>query len=375
MKIVIPGGSGQVGTMVARAFHGEGHEVTVLSRRPRTTPWHTVQWDGARFGPWLHSLDGADVLLNLTGRSVNCRYTAANRREILDSRVQSTHVLGQALGKLDRPPRVWLQASTATIYAHRYDAANDEFTGIIGGAENDAPDTWRFSIDVARAWEQAFDEVSAPATRKVILRSAMTMSADSGGVFDALLALVRRGQGGRIGDGRQFMSWVHEDDFIGTLRWLIAHDEIDGIFNIASPNPMPNDEFMRVLREAWGIRVGVPTAQWMLEIGALLLRTESELVLKSRRVVPRRLLERGFVFVYPHWPDAARDLCRKWLIQRGGGAYTPTRAQPSPRPTPHGATSRCGQRAARPSARRPESSSSLPRSSSPDRAARSRHRV
>jgi uncharacterized protein (TIGR01777 family) len=341
MKIVIPGGSGQVGTMVARAFHAEGHDVVVLSRHPGSMPWRVVEWDGVHLGAWTAELDEADVLLNLTGRSVNCRYTAANRREIVDSRVQSTRVLGQALAALHRPPRVWLQASTATIYAHRYDAANDEATGIIGGDEVDAPDTWRFSIDVARAWEQAFDDVQAPVTRKVTLRSAMTMRADRGGVFDALLALVRRGQGGRIGDGRQFMSWVHEQDFIGSVRWLIAHDEIDGIVNIASPNPVPNDEFMRVLREAWGIRVGLPTFAWMLEIGALFLRTESELVLKSRRVVPRRLAESGFVFAYPHWPDAARDLCRAWLsTRRGEGGYTPTRAR-RPQPTrPQGATSR-----------------------------------
>jgi uncharacterized protein (TIGR01777 family) len=340
MKIVIPGGSGQVGTMVARAFHDGGHEVVVLSRRLRAMPWRVLEWDGVRPGAWARELDGADVLLNLTGRSVNCRYTASNRREILESRVLSTRVLGQALANLHRPPRVWLQASTATIYAHRYDAPNDEIAGFIGGDEADAPDTWRFSIDVARAWERAFNEVHAPATRKVTLRSAMTMSADRGGVFDALLALVRRGQGGRVGDGRQFMSWVHEEDFVGAVRWLIAHEEVDGVINIASPNPVPNGEFMRALRDAWGSRVGLPTPGWMLEIGALLLRTESELVLKSRRVVPRRLLERGFVFAYPHWPDAARDLCRAWLTQRGGGAYTPTRARRPQPPTAEGATSR-----------------------------------
>lgn len=340
MKIVIPGGSGQVGTMVARAFQREGDEVVVLSRRPRVMPWRVIEWDSVRLGHWARELSEADVLLNLTGRSVNCRYTAHNRREILDSRVQSTRVLGQALAEARRPPHVWLQASTATIYAHRYDAPNDEVSGIIGGDEGDAPSTWRFSIDVARAWESSFNEVHAPATRKVTLRSAMTMSADRGGVFDALLALVRRGQGGRVGDGRQFMSWVHEQDFVRAIRWLIAHDDVDGIVNIASPNPMPNAEFMQALREAWGIRVGVPTAQWMLEIGAFFLRTESELVLKSRRVVPRRLLERGFAFVYPHWPDAARDLCAAWLTRRAGGAYTPTRAQPPQRSTREAATFR-----------------------------------
>ena len=340
MKIVIPGGSGQVGTMLARAFHADGDDVVVFSRRPHERPWRVAEWNGATLGAWSEELHDADVLINLTGRSVNCRYHAANRREILESRVQSTRVLGQAIAGLRRPPRVWLQASTATIYAHRYDAPNDETSGIIGGDEANAPSTWRFSIDVARAWERSFNEVAAPATRKVTLRSAMTMSPDRGGVFDALLALVRRGQGGRIGDGRQYMSWVHERDFIRAVRWLIAHDEIDGVINIASPNPVPNAEFMRELRDAWGIRLGLPTARWMLEIGALCLRTESELVLKSRRVVPQRLLERGFVFAYPHWPDAARDLCRDWLTRRGGGAYTPTRAQRPQRPTPEGATSR-----------------------------------
>jgi uncharacterized protein (TIGR01777 family) len=341
MKIVIPGGSGQVGTMVARAFHAEGHDVVVLSRRPVMRPWRVIEWDGAQLGSWTNEIDEADVLLNLTGRSVNCRYTADNRREILESRVQSTRVLGRAVAAVQRPPRVWLQASTATIYAHRYDAPNDEITGRIGGDEAGAPATWRFSIDVARAWERAFNEVQAPATRKVTLRSAMTMSADRGGVFDALLALVRRGQGGTIGDGRQFMSWVHEQDFIGAVRWLIAHDEIAGIVNIASPNPMANDEFMRVLRDAYGIRIGLPTARWMLEVGALFMRTESELVLKSRRVVPRRLLEHGFEFAFPSWPEAARDLCRAWVsTQRGGGAYTPTQARRGQPTTPERATSR-----------------------------------
>jgi|SoiMethySBSTD1v2_1073268.scaffolds.fasta_scaffold03572_16 uncharacterized protein len=339
MKIVIPGGSGQVGTMLARAFHADGHDVVVLSRRPEARPWRVVEWDAATPGLWTSELDGADALINLTGRSVNCRYTAARRREILDSRVLSTRAIGRAIAESSRPPRVWLQASTATIYAHRYDAPNDEISGIIGGDEFDAPSAWRFSIDVARAWEKAFAEAIVPGTRKVALRSAMTMSADAGGVFDNLLALVRRGQGGRIGDGRQFMSWVHEADFIRAVRWLIEHDEIDGIVNIASPHPMPNAEFMRALRDAWGIRLGLPTTRWMLEIGALFLRTESELVLKSRRVVPRRLLEHGFVFSHPHWPEAARDLCRGWLIQRGRVARRLPRAREGQRSTAPRATS------------------------------------
>lgn len=208
---------------------------------------------------------------------------------------------------------MWLQASTATIYAHRYDAPNDEATGIIGGSEPDAPETWHFSIDVATTWERAVEEAGAlPQTRKVLLRSAMTMSPDPGGIFDVLLRLVRFGLGGKSGDGRQYVSWIHEMDFIRAVRWLIEHDDVSGPVNLAAPHPLPNAEFMRVLRETWGIRLGPPSTAWMLEIGALLVRTETELILKSRRVVPGRLLEQGFSFEFPSWPEAGRDLCERW---------------------------------------------------------------
>ncbi len=310
MKIVIPGGSGQVGTILARAFGAAGNAVVVLSRRPAPRPWRVVAWDGASPGDWTKELDGADVVINLAGRSVNCRYTPANRREILESRVRSTRTVGEAIASATRPPRVWLQASTATIYAHRYDRPNDEHTGVIGGGEKDAPDTWRFSIDVATAWERTFDAALTPRTRKVALRSAMTLSPDPGGVFDTLRRLVRRGLGGRAGDGRQFISWVHYQDFVRAVEWLIEHEEVDGIVNVASPNPLPNAEFMRILRQACGIPVGLPANRWMLEIGAVFMRTETELILKSRRVVPAILLERGFEFRYPEWRDAAHDLCR-----------------------------------------------------------------
>ena len=255
MKIVIPGGSGQVGTILARAFHGDGDDVVVLSRRAAARPWRVVAWDGATLGGWQREIDGCDVVINLAGRSVNCRYTAANREEILESRVLSTRVVGQAIARAARPPRVWLQASTATIYAHRYDGPNDEHTGILGGRESNAPDTWRFSIDVARAWERAFEEAATDGTRKVALRSAMTLSPDPGGVFDTLLGLARRGLGGRAGDGRQFMSWIHYEDFVAAVRWLIDRDEIEGVVNVAAPNPLPNAEFMRVLRDACGMLV------------------------------------------------------------------------------------------------------------------------
>jgi uncharacterized protein (TIGR01777 family) len=319
MKIVIPGGTGQVGTLLARAFVADGHEVVLLSRHPGHAPWRVVLWDGQTVGGWAAEVDGADAVINLAGRSVNCRYTARNRREILQSRIGSTRAVGQAIAGAARPPRVWLQASTATIYAHRYDAPNDE-EGILGGAEERAPDSWRFSVEVARAWEQAAEEAVVPQTRKVLLRSAMTMSPERGGVFDVLLGLVRWGLGGAAGDGRQYVSWIHDRDFIRAVYWLLDHAEMKGAVNLAAPHPVPNAEFMRVLRQAWGAGFGLPAAGWMLEVGAFLLRTETELVLKSRRVVPGLLLRSGFSFGFPTWAEAAADLCRRWREMRRGGA-------------------------------------------------------
>lgn len=314
MKIVMPGGSGQVGTLLARAFLRDGHEVVVLSRKVYPAPWRVVAWDAESVGYWADEMDGADVVVNLAGRSVNCRYTPENRRLIRDSRVLSTRAVGAAIAQAKKPPRVWLQSSTATIYADRYDAPNDEFTGILGGAEPNVPDTWRFSIEVAKAWEQALDEAQTPHTRKVALRSAMVMSPDRGGVFDVLLGLVRLGLGGPEGSGRQYLSWIHGEDFVRSLYWLMEH-EMAGAVNIASPSPLPNREFMQALREAWGTKIGLPATEWMLEVGTRLMQSETELVLKSRRVVPARLLQDGFTFEYPDWPEAARDLCRKWREQ------------------------------------------------------------
>jgi len=312
MKIVIPGGSGQVGTLLARAFHADNHEVVILGRQPRKAPWRTVAWDARTLGSWTAELEEADAVINLAGRSVNCRYGAANRRLIMDSRVDSTRIVGEAIARAAQPPRVWLQASTATIYCHRFDAPNDDITGIPGGSEPEAPDTWRFSIDVATAWEKAALTMPTACTRKVLLRSAMTMSPDPGGIFDVLLRLVRWGLGGRSGDGRQYVSWIHERDFIRAIYWLIDHPELSGPVNLASPRPLPNAEFMRTLRAAWGRRLGLPASRWMLEVGTFLLRTESELILKSRRVAPARLLQAGFTFEYPAWNTAARELCERW---------------------------------------------------------------
>ena len=269
-------------------------------------------------GAWVDEMDGSDVVINLAGRSVNCRYNPENRRLIKESRVDSTRAVGEAIARANRPPRVWLQAGTATIYSHRFDAPNDEVTGLFGGSEPDTPDTWKFSIEVAKAWEDALDGYDLPSTRKVLLRSAMVMSPDRGGVFDTLLRLVRFGLGGRAGDGRQYVSWIHDADFVRAIFWLIEHEEMAGAVNLAAPGPLPYAEFMHALRRAWGMPIGLPASRWMLEIGTRLLGTESELVLKSRRVVPARLLQAGFTFEFPDWPEAARDLCRRWLaVGRG----------------------------------------------------------
>jgi uncharacterized protein len=316
MKIVIPGGSGHLGTVLARAFHRDAHEVVVLSRWPAAQPWRVIVWDGVSLGEWQREVDGCDAVINLAGRSVNCRYTAEHRDEILQSRVLSTSVVGRAIHRASRPPRLWLQASTATIYSHRFDGPNDERSGVLGGDESNAPEAWRFSIDVALAWERCFHNAITPGTRKVALRSAVALIPDTGGVLDILIGLARRGLGGKAGDGRQYVSWIHYADFVSAVRWLLDRDDFDGVVNVAAPQPVTNSEFMRVLRKACGASFGLPTPKWMLEVGAVFMRTETELVLKSRRVIPARLLESGFRFEYPTWEAAALDLCREWSKRR-----------------------------------------------------------
>jgi len=309
VKIVLAGGTGAIGGLLARAWHARGDEVVVISRTPHLARWETQAWNGRTLGLWADAVDGADVVVNLAGRSVNCRYNAANRAAIMSSRVDSTRVLGEAIARAAKPPRVWLQSSTATIYEHRYEPANDEATGIVGVGAN-APDTWRFSIEVAKAWEAACEAVTTPQTRKVLLRSAMVMSPGADGIFGTLLKLAKRGLAGTAGDGKQYVSWIHGADFTSARDFLIARDDVAGVVNLASPNPLPNAEFMADLRRAANVRIGLPATAWMLEAGALLMGTETELLLKSRRVVPARLLEAGFTFVHPDWPEAAADLCQ-----------------------------------------------------------------
>ncbi|MGW1893375.1 TIGR01777 family oxidoreductase [Streptomyces sp. NPDC002004] len=309
MKIVIPGGTGQVGTILNRALSGAGHEVVVLTRRPARRG--EVLWDGETLGPWAEAIEGSDVVVNLAGRSVSCRYTAAHLQAMMDSRVNSARVVGKAIAAAAVPPRVWLQMSTATLYAHRFDAPNDESTGRIGGSEPGVPDYWAYSVEIAKAWEREQELADTLHTRKVALRSAMVMSPDRGGVLDVLLRLARLGLGGPVAGGAQYVSWIHDRDFVRAVEFLVDRGDLTGPVNLAAPAPLPQRSLMRALRAAWGIPVGLPATKWMAELGAFALRSDTELLLKSRRVVPGRLLEAGFVFDHPHWPEAADDLVRR----------------------------------------------------------------
>lgn len=315
MKIIIAGGSGQLGVILVRSFQAKGHDVVVLSRSP-CAHGRWLAWDGRGPDGWMREVDGADVVINLAGRSVNCRYTPTNLREMMESRVESTRAIAMALAAVGHPPRVWLQMSTATIYAHRYDAPNDEVDGFMGGSEPDAPDYWSYSVRIAQAWERALMDADVPRTRRVAMRTAMVMSPDPGGVFDVLIGLVRCGLGGTVGEGRQFVSWITDHDFVRAVDLLITHDDISGPVNITSPNPIPQREFMAILRSAWGFPVGLKTPGWMAEIGAFIMRTDTELLLKSRRVIPGRLLNAGFRFDWPSWESAAVDLIRRWSDRR-----------------------------------------------------------
>ncbi|AUY52950.1 TIGR01777 family oxidoreductase [Streptomyces sp. CB01881] len=313
MRIVIPGGTGQIGRVLDRALTAEGHDVLVLTRRPRRD--RELSWDGRTLGRWAEAVDGSDAVINLAGRSVNCRYTPANQHEMLASRVDSTRVVGEAVAAAARPPRVWLQMSTATIYAHHYGTPHDEATGVLGGGEPDVPRYWDRSTDIAKAWERTQQDAPTPDTRRVALRTAMVMSPDRGGAFDLMLRLARCGLGGPIDGGAQYMSWIHDRDLVRAVRFLLDRDDLAGPVNLAAPHPVPQRAFMQAIRRAWGIPVGLPATRRMAELGAFALRSDTELLLKSRSVTPGRLRDAGFGFEHPHWPAAAVDLARR-LRQR-----------------------------------------------------------
>jgi uncharacterized protein (TIGR01777 family) len=306
-KIILAGGSGFLGGELAKHFSTLGWQVVILTRSPkaRTDAGREVAWDTKSLGDWARELEGATAVVNLTGRSVDCRYTAKNRREIMDSRVNSTRIVGEAIARCQNPPRVWLNSSTATVYQHTFGPPHDESSRDMDSA-TDAKDA--FSVEVAQAWERTLEEARTPQTRKVALRTSMVLGLGRNSVFPVLRRLTRLGLGGRQGSGKQFVSWIHVADFCRAVEWVIAHEELAGPINQCAPNPLPNAEMMKVFREVCGMPIGLPATEWMLELGAFFLRTETELIFKSRRVVPGRLLTSGFEFRFPTFEAALQDL-------------------------------------------------------------------
>lgn len=304
MKIILPGGSGFLGQAIAQYYlqQSSDHDIVVLSRRP--TALHQgvqyVQWDGKTLqGAWATYLEGADALVNMAGRTVNCRYTEANKRQILDSRLDSTAILGEAVRQLSTPPKVWLNSSSATIYKDtRGDApANTEASAHIGDD---------FSMSVCQRWEAAFWEAVPDTVRGIVLRTAIVLG--DGSALAPLAGLAKLGLGGTQGSGQQYFSWIHLQDFIRAVDFLIQTPHAQGIYNLAAPHPVTNQEQMRLMRQAVGRSFGLPLAPWMLKLGALMMGTETELVLKSRKVVSQRLAEAGFHFDYPRLENALQDL-------------------------------------------------------------------
>ena len=263
-----------------------------------------VLWDAKTLGPWQKELEGSAAVINLCGRSVDCRYNETNRRLILESRVLSTRVLGEAISRCAAPPAVWLNASTATIYKHSFERPMDEAGEIAG--DKDAKD--EFSVEVAQAWEGELDQAQTPATRKVAMRMSMVFSPKEGTVFRVLRRLARFGLGGSMAGGRQYVAWIHEADFCRAVEWLLTHENLAGPFNLAAPDPVTNREMMGTMRRVVGAPFGLPAARWMLEVGAFFLRTETELMIKSRRVVPGKLLASGFRFNFPKLEEAMADI-------------------------------------------------------------------
>lgn len=303
MRIVIPGGTGQLGTILVRELESRGHDVVVLSRSAADP---ALRWDGRTDGPWFETIDGADAVINLVGRSVNCRYTWANLNEMMASRVESTLAIGRAIAAAEHPPSVWLQASTASIYAHTFGPPNDE-SSQLGGHEPDTPDYWAYSTHIGRAWELALASFDLPHTRTVAMRLGFAMSPDADGVFDVLSWLVESGLGGPFCGGEQFVTWISDHDLGKAVAFLLESD-LDGPVNVCAPQPIRNRDFMAALRAQMHPSIALPITGWMARIGAVWLKTDPELMLKSRRVVPRRLLDAGFQFDHSRWEDAAPTL-------------------------------------------------------------------
>jgi len=299
-KIVIAGGSGFLGKLLTRHFHEQGHEVLVLTRKKSemSNVASQVSWDGECIGSWIAVLEEADVLINLCGKSVDCRYTEENKQLIYDTRLKPTSALGRAIQKCKTPPKLWINASSATIYRYAEDRDMDEETGEIGNG---------FSVGVCKKWEKSFYDTETSNTRKVALRIAIVLG-ESGGALTPLKNLVKVGLGGHQGMGHQYFSWIHEEDFVRAVEKIIFDSSLNGTFNLAAPKPILNRDFMREIRQIMKAPFGLPLPMWILEIGAKIIRTETELILKSRRVVPERLKLAGFEFKYPSAQEALADL-------------------------------------------------------------------
>ncbi|PWW40870.1 MULTISPECIES: TIGR01777 family oxidoreductase [Paenibacillus] len=279
-KVVLAGGTGFVGQDFAQRFKERGYEVLIISRQPGHVAWENQ-------AGIIQALEGAELLINLAGKSVNCRYTDENRKIILESRTRTTRILGESVLACSNPPELWINSSTATIYRHAEDRPMTEKEGEIGSG---------FSVDVAKAWEKAFFEFSLPSTRQIALRIAIVLG--EGGVMEPLTNLVRFGLGGSQGPGTQQFSWIHIEDLFRMVIYVQQHPQLEGVFNASSPHPVTNRQLMESLRRQMGVRIGLPSTRWMLELGARFIRTETELVLKSRWVIPERLEREGFTFKY-----------------------------------------------------------------------------
>ena len=311
-KIILAGGTGFIGQEMIKYF-GKENTIIVLTRQLKNVQnnrnqytsltaedvknIHFVQWDGQNTGEWAKQLNAADIVINLAGKTVNCRYTTANKKEIFDSRTDAVKAIGNAISECTVPPRLWINASSATIYRHAEDKPQDEYTGEF---HND------FSVQVCKRWEKTFFEQTTPVTRKVALRMAITLG--PGGVLIPYFNLLKFGLGGKQGSGQQMYSWVHIEDTCRMIEWIEGHTEIEGVYNCCSPNPVTNAEFMKQLRLATGHALGLPAYKWMLKLGAPLIGTEAELVLKSRWVLPTKMVETGFSFKYPFLQDAFTNI-------------------------------------------------------------------
>ncbi len=314
-KIILAGGTGFIGQEMIKYF-GKENEIVVLTRQQQNadnnrnhytslkpedlTQVRFIKWDGKTAGEWAIELNNADLVINLAGKTVNCRYTQKNKNEILNSRIDAVKAIGYAIKKCTNPPKLWINSSSATIYRHAIDRPQDEYTGEFHEG---------FSVTVCQQWEKTFYEQPAPATRKVALRMAITLG--PGGVLIPYFNLLKFGLGGKQGSGKQMYSWVHIEDTCRMVDWIEAHNEIEGTYNCCSPNPVSNNEFMQTLRKATNTKFGLPAFEWMLTTGAAIIGTETELVLKSRWVIPTKISKTGFVFKYPLLKDAFSDIISK----------------------------------------------------------------